>query len=142
MGFYAGSYYNSYGPFIGGNQNVTEYRYGDVLAMSYNAEGKREWNAYVRKDQYSMDDGGSFSSYAFINTGASLGFLFNDYGSRRSRIQLATVSDDGKVAIHPLDTGSDTDPDWLPRAGRQVSAHELIVPCLRKRQICFAKVVF
>jgi hypothetical protein len=137
-----GYYTSYYSPFSIGNQNIREYRYGDILTLSYDAEGKREWNAYVRKDQYSQEDGGAFSSYAFINTGGSLGFLYNDYDSRRSRIQLGTINDEGKVAFHPLDTGSDTDPDWLPRAGRQVSAHELIVPCLHRRQICFAKVVF
>jgi hypothetical protein len=38
--------------------------------------------------------------------------------------------------------GRNDDPDWLPRSGKQVSAREIVIPCLRKRQICFAKVVF
>lgn len=136
-----GYYTSYYSPFVGA-QNIREYHYGDILALAYNGAGKREWSSFVRKDQYSQEDAGVFSSYSFINTGGSLGFLFNNYDSRRSRIILAVIDAEGKIDMHPLDAGGLQDPDWLPRSGRQISAHELIVPCLRRRQICFAKVVF
>ncbi len=136
-----GYYTGFYSPFVS-SQNIREYHYGDVLALSYAPDGRLEWHAFARKDQYSQEDGGAFSSYAFINTGGALGFLYNDYDSRHSRIMLTTISDEGKVDIHPLDAGGGEDPDWLPKAGKQVSAHEVIVPCLKRRQICFAKVVF
>ena len=139
---YGGYYTPFYTPYMGG-QNVREYHFGDVLAVSCNAAGEREWNAFVRKEQYSQDDAGAFSSYAFINTGGALGFLYNDFDSRRSRITLATMDESGKTDIHTLDAGGiQQTADWLPRAGRQVSAHELVVPCLRRRSLCFAKVVF
>ena len=135
-------YYSSYySPFIG-TQNIREYHYGDILALSYNAAGDREWTSFIRKDQYSQEDGGIFSSYSFVNTGGSLGFLYNDFDSRRSRITLAAIASDGQIDTHALDAGGASNPDWLPRSGKQVSAHELLVPCLRRRQICFAKVVF
>jgi hypothetical protein len=84
-----------------------------------------------------------FSSFAMVNTGGALGFLFNDFNSSRSRVQLASVEDDGKILMQALTTnqGND-DADWMPRQAKQVSAREIIIPCLRKRQICFAKVVF
>jgi hypothetical protein len=136
-----GYYYSFYSPFMN-TQNIREYHYGDVLALSYNGEGQLLWNAFVRKDQYSQEDGGVFSSYAFVNTGGALGFLYNDFDVHRSRIMLSTINDEGQVSMHPLDAAGASDPDWLARAGRQVSAHELIVPCVRRRQLCFAKVVF
>lgn len=135
-------YYSSYySPFVGA-QNLREFRYGDIVALSYNGEGRREWGSIIRKEQYSQEDAGMFSSYALINTGGSLGFLYNNYDSRRSRIILAVMDEVGALSSVNMDAGSSDDPDWLPRAGKQVSAHELIVPCLRRRQICFAKVVF
>jgi hypothetical protein len=121
---------------------VREYHYDDILTLSYNGEGVRDWDTFIRKDQLSQEDGGMFSSYALLNSGGTLGFLFNDFNASRSRIQLATVDGEGKVAVHALAAGGREDPDWLPHAGRQVAARELIVPCLRKRQICFAKIVF
>ena len=136
-----GYYGFAYSPYIT-TPTIREYHYGDILALSYSGDGVREWDAFIRKDQFSQEDGGKFSSYALLNSGGSLGFLFNDFNTSRSRIQLAAVDADGKTDIRPLDAGGADDPDWLPRSAKQVSAHELIVPCLRKRQICFAKVVF
>jgi hypothetical protein len=136
-----GYYTGFYSPFVG-TQNIREYHYGDVFALSFSSDGRLEWHAFVRKDQYSQEDAGAFSSYAFINTGGALGFLYNDYDYRHSRITLSTISDEGKVFMQPLNAGGGSDPDWMPRSGKQVSAHELMVPCLRRRQICFAKIVF
>jgi len=136
-----GGYYSTYySPFMG--QNVREYNYDDVLALSYDGEGNKQWHAFVRKSQYSQEDGGVFSSYALINTGGSLGVMFNDFNKRLSRIQLATIDSKGQVEMHSLAAGSDNDPDWLPRSGKQTGLKEVVVPCLRKRQICFAKIVF
>ena len=130
----------AYGPFM--TPAVREYHYDDIMALSYNAEGNRQWQSFIRKDQYSQEDGGVFSSFALLNTGGSLGFLFNDYNASRSRIQLASIDGEGKISMRSLAAGGSDDPDWLPRSGRQVAAREMVIPCLRKRQICFAKIVF
>jgi hypothetical protein len=137
---YGGYYTNYSSPFMA--QNVREYHYGDIVALSYDKEGNREWNAFARKNQYSQEDGGMFSSFALLNTGGMLGFLFNDFNSSRSRVQLATVDGEGKVNMRSMAAGDKDDPDWLPRSGKQVAAKEMVVPCLYKRQICFAKIVF
>ncbi len=137
---WGGYYSNYYGPFM--QQSVREYNYNDIFALSYDGNGNNEWHAFVRKSQYSQEDGGMFSSYALINTGGVLGFLFNDFNTRNSRIQLATVDGTGAVDMRSLAAGSANDPDWLPRSGKQVGIREVVVPCLRKRQICFAKIVF
>jgi hypothetical protein len=133
-------YYSMYYPNM--TSAVSEYHYGDIIVASYNAEGNKEWHRFIRKDQYSQEDGGVFSSYAFMNTGGTLGFMFNDFNSRNSRIQLASVDGTGQVSIHSLAAGRSDDPDWLPRSGKQVAAKEIVVPCIRKQQICFAKIVF
>jgi hypothetical protein len=136
-----GGYYSYYyGPF--GAQTVREYNYNDVFVLSYDKDGNKEWDAFVRKDQYSQEDGGIFSSYALVNTGGSLGFLFNDFNTRTSRIQLATVDAKGTVDLRSLAAGKADDPDWLPGSAKQVGIREVVVPALRKRQISFAKIVF
>jgi len=136
----AWGYYSWYSPSMG--QNVREYHYNDILVASYNGNGEMQWHAFVRKDQYSQEDGGVFSSFALLNTGGSLAFLFNDFNTNRSRIQLATVDGEGKTNMRSFTTDGNDDPDWLPRSGKQVSAREMVVPCLKRRQICFAKIVF
>lgn len=136
-----GGYYSYYYGGMGG-QLIREYNYHDIFALSYDGAGNNEWHAFVRKNQYSQEDGGIFSSYALVNTGGSLGFLFNDHNANLSKIQFAAMDGTGKVEMHSLAAGAANDPDWLPRAGKQVGLREMIVPCLRKKQICFAKIMF
>jgi len=133
-------YYSSYSPYT--TTMVREYHYDDIMGISYNKDGVRQWSSFIPKQQYSQEDGGVFSSYALLNTGGTLGFLFNDFNVAHSRIQLATLEADGKTDIHTFTADGNDSPDWLPRSGKQVSARELVVPCFHKRQICFAKVVF
>ena len=133
-------YYSYYNPYM--TTMVHEYHYNDIMALAYNKDAVREWGSYIPKEQYSQEDGGVFSSYALLNTGGSLAFLFNDFNTAHSRIQLATLAADGKTDIHSFTAEGNDYPDWLPRSGKQVAARVLVVPCFHKKQICFAKVVF
>lgn len=133
-------YYSYYSPYM--TTIVHEYHYDDIMALSYNKDGTRDWCAFIPKTQYSQEDAGVFSSYALLNTGGTLAFLFNDFNSNHSRIQLATLDAEGKTDIHSFTAEGNDYPDWLPRSGKQVAARALLVPCFHKKQICFAKVVF
>jgi len=108
-------FYSSYGPTMG--SVVHEYHYNDIMALSYNNEGVREWSSFIPKEQYSQEDGGAFSSYALLNTGGTLAFLFNDFNTSHSRIQLASVTSDGKADIHGFTAEGNDYPDWIPRSG-------------------------
>ncbi len=135
-----GYYSNFYSPY--NTTTVREYHYNDVMAISYDKNGTREWTSLIPKEQYSQEDGGVFSSYLLLNTGGSIGFLYNDFNSRKSRIQLSTIDATGQTQTNSFAVDGNDTPDWLPRKGKQVAGRTLIVPCLHKRQICFAKVVF
>lgn len=133
-------YYSFYSPYM--STMVHEYHYNDIMALSYDKDGIREWSSFIPKDQYSQEDGGVFSSYALLNTGGTLAFLFNDFNITHSRIQLATLSSEGKSDMHSFTAEGNDYPDWIPRYGKQVAGRTLVVPCFHKKQICFAKVVF
>ncbi len=133
-------YYSFYSPPT--TTMVREYHYNDIMALSYNKNGEKEWNSFIPKEQYSQEDGGVFSSYALLNAGGSLAFLYNDYNRNHSRIQLATLDADGKTDIRPFNIDGNDNPDWIPKAAKQIGSRVLVIPCLNKKQICFAKVVF
>lgn len=137
MGMGFGGYYS---PYV--NQSVREYYYDDILTLSVNGNGENEWNVFVRKSQFSQDDGGIFSSFAFVNTGGALGYLFNDFNNRGTRIQLATIDGTGQLSMNSMKRNVESGLDWMPRTGKQVSLKEMIVPCMKRKQICFAKIVF
>lgn len=133
-------YYSFYSPAM--NSSVREYHYNDILAVAYDKDGVRSWNAYIPKQQYSQEDDGVFSSFALLNTGGAIAFLYNDFDMNHSRIQLSTLTPDGQTDTHSLSAEGNDYPDWLPKSAKQVSGRVLIVPCFHKRQICFAKVKF
>lgn len=133
-------YYSYYTPYM--SSMVHEYHYDDIMALSYDKDGVREWSAFIPKEQYSQEDNGVFSSYALLNTGGTLAFLYNDFNSSRSKIQLATLEPDGKTDTRSFVAEGNDYPDWLPRSGKQVAARVLVVPCFHKKQICFARVTF
>ncbi len=134
-GYYSG-YYGSFA-----NPTIREYNYGDIMALSYNAAGELAWKNFVRKEQYSQEDGGMFSSYGMINSGASLVFIYNDFNSRSSSLQLAALDIEGNLQMSKMnDDGMRA--DWIPRAGKQTDAAEIVIPMLRNNNISFVKVNF
>ena len=135
-GYY--SIYNS--PYM--TTMVREYHFDDIMALSYNKDGARDWSSFIPKVQYSQEDGGVFSSYALLNSGGTIALLFNDFNIAHSQIQLATLDANGATDIHSFSAEGNDYPDWLPKAGKQVGARVLVVPCFHKHQICFARVTF
>lgn len=133
-------YYSWYYPTM--TASVREYTFGNILAISCNGDGKPEWTKFVRKYQYAQEDGYLFASYALVNTGGSLGFLFNNFNMNRSRIQVSSLNSSGELNTTILHSVGENPPDWLPKSGKQVSANEFVAPCLKRNAICFAKVVF
>lgn len=133
-------YYSWYYPSM--SSSVREFHFNNILAMSYDNNGNREWHSFIRKEQYSQEDDGIFSSYALVNTGGALGFIFNDFNASVSRMKMGVIDGTGQATVKTINNGMNQSPDWLPRSGKQISAREIIIPCLLKKQICFAKIVF
>lgn len=132
-------YYSFYYPAMG--PSVREYHYNDILAMSYDKEGVNEWNNIIRKNQYSQEDDGFFSSYLLVNTGGTLGILYNDFNMARSKIQMTSLDAEGNTQLQTF-YNDQNNGDWVPRLGRQISSREVVIPCLYKKEISFAKILF
>lgn len=135
-GYY--SWYNNGYP----SSSTREYHYGDIMTLDYNINGERQWQNFIRKEQYSQEDEGLFSSYVMLNSGATLVFLFNDFSASKSALNLAALGVDGELQLKKMSTGRTEGADWLPRAGKQTDLRELLIPVLRKNSLGFARVVF
>lgn len=137
LGYYYSWYNNSYA-----TTSTREYHYGDVVTIDYDIDGNRKWHSFIRKEQYSQEDGGLFSSYALLNSGGSLVFLYNDFTSSKSTLNLAAVDVDGNLQMKKMNPGRNDGVDWIPRSGKQTDLRELLIPVLRKNSLGFARVVF
>ena len=135
MGFYS-SYYGS-----PASRVIKEYNYGDLLLMSFDSTGGVEWNSIIRKHQYSQEDQGLFSSYAFANTGAFLVFIYNDYNFNKNKLTIAAVNAQGKIAFSQMKTGEKS-LDWVPRYAKQIGSLSLLFPCFKGSTLSYSLVEF
>lgn len=130
-----------YNPFYWNNNQGTQYHYNDVAILSYNAGGKLEWSNFIRKQQ--SDDGNdAFLSYEMVNSANALQFIYNEPFRRSYLITVMSVTPDGKLTKLPTLRGLDQGYQWMPRYGKQISSRQVVIPCIYRNYICFAKIDF
>jgi hypothetical protein len=141
-------YYNYYSPYSYGyygrpgyynNNNSVRYYYNNVLILNQDKTGQLESGSVIRKTQF--DDGDdNFLSYAIMLAGGQLHFLFNELERRTQLLNDQSVSGSGKVTRNPPLKSLDKGYTFMPRYAKQVSASEIIVPCIYRNYVCFAKI--
>lgn len=136
-GFYSSYYYSPFG-----NTTIREYVFSDILVMDFDQNGDRLWFNFIRKNQYSQEDNGLFSSFAFLNSGVDIGFLFNDFSSRNSSLVLSILNKNGQVDYTKLQSGELRAGDWVPRYAKQTDVKEWIVPILKGNSLSFVRLAF
>lgn len=137
---YSRSYYGYY--FRPGNaSSSTRFYYNNIVIMNVDKAGKLGWTNVIHKDQY--DDGDdNFLSYQIINAGGELHFLFNELERRNQLIADQSIAPDGKLTRNPTLKSLDKGYQFMPRFAKQVSSKQIIVPCLYRNYICFAKIEY
>lgn len=144
---YASPYYYSpfspwyYSPYSWNGSQGTRYHYDDIAILSYSKQGTLEWSNFVNKEQYD-DDNDAFLSYEMCNTSHALQFIYNEPFRRAYLVTVMNVTPDGKLSKLPTLRGLDQGYQWMPRYGRQISARQVVIPCIYRNYICFAKIDF
>lgn len=119
--------------------SLTRYFYNNIVALNIDKEGKMVWSNIIRKEQF--DDGeDNLLSYQLVNVGGELHYLFNEPERRNQLIADQTLSADGKITRNPTLKSLDKGYQFMPKFAKQVSAKQIIVPCLYRTYICFAKI--
>lgn len=117
----------------------TRYYYNNIMIMNIDKDGKLVWTNVIRKEQF--DDGDdNFLSYQIMNAGGELHFLFNELERRNQLIADQSVDADGKITRNPTLKSLDKGYEFMPKYAKQVSAKQIIVPCIYRNYICFAKI--
>lgn len=147
MDYYYWSPYSYYNPWYspwnryGTNTQNTRYYSENILVMSFDKAGNIEWTDVIPKQQYDDDNDGLISHQVLV-TGGELQFLFNLYERRTLLLNNQSISPDGKITRHPTLKNLDREIDFMPRFGKQVSARALIMPCMYRNSLIFAKIEF
>ena len=135
---YSPYYYNPYG---WNDAQGTRYHYDNVAILSFDAKGELQYSNFVHKSQF--DDGADlYLSYMLVNVGSELHFLFNELDRRQYVLSENTIGPDGKVNRMPTLRNLDKGFTWMPRYGKQISGRTVLIPCIYRNYICFAKIDF
>jgi hypothetical protein len=140
--YYYSPYYNNsfWGNRYYDYQN-TRYQADNITIQSFDQNGKREWSSVITKEQFD-DQTEDLISYQIMNTGGQVHFLFNNL---ERRIQLLTdfsLKPDGELTRNPTLKDLDKGYEFMPKYGKQVSARQMIIPCIYRNYICFAKLEY
>lgn len=128
-------------PYGWNNSQQTRYYTDNLMIISLDKEGKMQWNNVIAKSQYD-DNTDNMLSYQIMNSGAELLFLYNEWSKRSPMLNAQSLEPGGKVNKKPPLKSLDKGFDFLIRFGKQVSAREMIVPCMFKNDFCFARIEF
>ncbi len=135
---YSPYYYNPYG---WNDAQGTRYHYDNVAILSFDDKGDLTYSNFVHKSQF--DDGADlYLSYMLVNVGSELHFLFNELDRRQYVLSENTIGPDGKVNRMPTLCNLDKGFTWMPRYGKQISGRTVLIPCIYRKYICFAKIDF
>ncbi|MDP4265033.1 MAG: hypothetical protein Q8941_21070 [Bacteroidota bacterium] len=138
--YYSPYYYNSYwGNSRYGEPGNVRYQADNIVVMSFDKNGKREWSNVITKEQFD-DQTDDLISYQIMNTGGQLHVLFNNLEKRIQLLNDFGITPDGKINRSPTLKNLDRGYEFMPKYAKQVSARQIIVPCLYRNYICFAKI--
>jgi hypothetical protein len=138
--FYSYGFYDPFNRF-GPQNNFVRHVSENIVVFFFNADGKLRWSNVIRKSQYD-DNSDTFLSYQLFNTGNEVRFLFNQKEKRELLLNSATIDGEGKLKRQPTLKNLNREYDFMPKFGKQVGLRQIIMPCLYKNYICFAKIEF
>ncbi len=137
-------YYNNSFDYYGrrntfANNQPTKYITNNVMLVNVNKLGKVEWVKFIAKEQ--VDESELMLSFGVIPFSGELHFVYN-MDANYSVLANHAVSPDGKVTRYPTLKTEDKGNFYMPRYSKNISARTVLMPCLYRGYICFAKVEF
>jgi len=117
------------------------YHADNITVLAFDKDGNMEWNTVMGKEQYD-DNTDNLLSYQVMNTGGELHFLFNQHEKRYNLLNDYSISPQGQLTRNPTLKNLDKGHEFMPKYAKQVSARQMIVPCVYRNYICFAKLEY
>ncbi|HMJ48477.1 MAG TPA: hypothetical protein VK498_14185 [Ferruginibacter sp.] len=136
------SYYPYYRPWNRyNNVSTTRYFYDNMLVAGLDSSLKLQWNNIIFKSQ-SDDDNDNFLSYTTLNDGAEIHFLFIEREKNSQIIANHSITPFGNYTRYPTLKSREAGYLFMPRLSKQTNMRQMIIPCMYRGYICFAKVDF
>ena len=133
--------YGYYRPFNDGYSRDIIYNYNDIVAFSLTKDLRQEWNNVINKTTGDIEND-NFLSFANMNAGGEIHFLFLQKDNNRQILSDHALQPNGSVIRYATLKGREAGYYFMPRLGRQTGLHQMIIPCIVRNNIAFAKIDF
>ena len=124
-----------------GSNNMVRYYSENVMIFFFNKDGGLQWSNTIQKQQFD-DNSEMYLSYQLFNTGNEVRFLFNQLERRELMLNSVTINASGVLKRDPTLKGLDQAYEFMPRYGKQIGLRQIVLPCMNRNFICFAKLEF
>ena len=138
---YNRGYYGYYRPFNDGSGRDIVYNYNDVINFSFTKDLQLQWNNVINKTTSDIEND-NFLSFTNMNAGGEIHFLFLQKDNNRQILSNYAVQPDGSIVRYPTLKGREAGYNFMPRLARQTGARQMLVPCIVRNNIAFAKIDF
>ncbi len=133
--------YGYYRPFNEGSSTGTVYNYNDIIAFSFSKDLKLQWNRVINKTTSAIEND-NFLSFANMNAGGEIHFLFLEKDKNRQIVSNHALQPDGSVKRYATLKGREAGYFFMPRLARQTGLQQMIIPCIVRNNLAFAKIDF
>ncbi len=117
------------------------YHYDNVLIFSVGPQGKMHWESIIRKNQISEDDGAFYSSYTLLVDADRMHFIYNRFIKRATDVVRFTIKNTGE-SVEQVIVKEAANVLVMPKGAKQISADQLIIPCIQKNKTNFIRLTF
>ena len=138
---YNRGYYGYYRPFNDGNARDIVYNYNDIINFSFNKDLKLQWNNVINKTTSDVETD-NFLSFTNLNAGGEIYFLFLQKDNNRQILSNHALQPDGTIKRYATLKGREAGYNFMPRLARQTGARQMVIPCIVRNNIAFAKIDF
>lgn len=147
--FYSPNYYSFQRDYYGyyyrdptrNNYQDIIYNYNDVLIFSFDKDLKGEWNNIINKKTNDLETD-NFLSFSTVNMGDEIHYLFLQKDKNKQLLSDHALQPDGQIKRYATIKSGEAGYEFMPRLAKQVGVRQIIVPCLLRGNIAFAKIDF
>jgi hypothetical protein len=138
---YNRGYYGYYRPYNDVNNRDIIYNYNDIITFSFTKDLRMQWNAVINKTTSDIEND-NFLSFLNMNSGGEIHFLFLQKDNNKEIMSDHALHPDGSVTRYPTLKSREVGYDFMPRLGRQTGLHQVVIPCIVRNNMAFAKIDF
>ena len=138
---YNRGYYGYYRPFNDGSGRDIVYNYNDVINFSLTKDLQLQWNNVINKTTSDIEND-NFLSFTNMNAGGEIHFLFLQKDNNRQILSNYAIQPDGSIIRYPTLKGREAGYSFMARLSRQTGPRQVLMPCIVRNNIAFAKIDF